>query len=110
MNALYSEIASVATEVISEFGASVVFSKTVASGTGTMQYPASIVIVERVDSVLPGSNLIIGDWKCLATPSQNYDIGDRVTISGFGRMIIADIEQIAPGGTSVAVWVWLRLG
>lgn len=110
MSALYSEIASVATEVISEFGANVIFSKTVAFGTGTTQYPANLVIVERVDSVLPGSNLIIGDWKCLASASPNYGVGDRVTISGFGRMVIADIEQIAPGGTTVAVWIWLRLG
>lgn len=110
MSALYSEITSVATEVISEFGAAATFSKTISSGTGVVQYQTSLVIVERVDSVLPGSNLIIGDWKCLAMAGPSYDIGDRVVISGFGRMIIADIEQIAPGGSSVAVWIWLRLG
>lgn len=112
MSDLSSEIALVASDAISEFGLPSTFSKTFNSVAGpvTTQYVANVVVSERVDSTLPGSNLVIGDWKCLAETSESYAFGDRVTMPVIGRLVIVDIEPIMLAGQAVAIWIWLRSG
>lgn len=103
---MYTEIDQVVIDVLKEFGTVYSASRTLGDGSVVAQSFTGIQ-VEKVSEDLPGSDLIIGDWKLLFVSTNPPMQGDRIALHE-GVHSIMKTEPIVPAGVVIGHWAWAR--
>lgn len=112
----YSDMADTATELLTEFGTSIVFTRRAStfdpvtgSESAITDTPTTCtgVVLNRLDEMVGGVRVMSGDRMLVIDDTYAPAAGDKVTLES-GSWAVAAIETINPGGTVVAYRVLVR--
>lgn len=117
MSAFYDDMAQVAIDLLTEFGATITLPRTTGASidpitgvetSGTDATVTTTGILKRYpDSMIDGTRIQTGDRILILTSEQTPTTDDTPTIGGENWTVV-NIETVSPAGTNLVFFVQVR--